>query len=179
MAKSLMSGKPGEASRAPGKPRQESDFAGGSLMSRFVLGSLALLLVTGCAADASGSANQAVRQTESELPAQRVYQLFTYTANEGRLPDLERRFRDHTSRLFEKHGMVNVGYWIPQDSPLSANTLIYILSYPTREAGEAGWAALRADPEWQVAREASEQNGPLVASSVSVFLDPTDFSRLK
>jgi hypothetical protein len=114
----------------------------------------------------------------AQAPA-RVFEMRTYTTHPGKLADLQRRFRDHTVRLFEKHGMTNIGYWVPQDSALSQNTLIYILAYPSREAATAAWAAFRADPEWVTARTASEANGPIVQGVVSVFMNPMDFSRIR
>lgn len=106
----------------------------------------------------------------------RVFELRTYHTNEGKLDDLLTRFRNHTARLFEKHGMTNVGYWVPREQP---NTLIYVLAYPNREAATRAWDAFRKDPEWVTARAASEANGPIVAKVVSVFMDPASFSALK
>lgn len=108
----------------------------------------------------------------------RVFEMRTYTTHEGKLNDLNRRFRDHTVQLFEKHGMDNIGYWIPQDST-SENTLIYLLGYPSREARDASWAAFREDPDWVKARAESEADGPIVRSVVSVFMDPTDYSPIR
>ena len=72
-----------------------------------------------------------------------VYELRTYTALEGKLPALLARFRDHTLKLFEKHGIENVGYWVPADPPDSQNKLIYILRHKSREAATASWAAFQ------------------------------------
>ena len=106
----------------------------------------------------------------------KVYELRTYTAAPGKLSDLESRFRDHTVRLFEKHGMTNVGYWVATDAPLSENTLLYVLEYDSRDAAQASWDAFRADPEWKEARAASERNGRLVSGVESVFMQATDYS---
>jgi DNA-directed RNA polymerase specialized sigma24 family protein len=57
-----------------------------------------------------------------------------------RLLGFGRRFRNHTTKLFEKHGMTNVAYWVPQDAPASQNTLIYVISHATREAAKKNWA---------------------------------------
>jgi len=108
----------------------------------------------------------------------RVYELRTYTCNEGKLPDLMTRFRDHTIRIFQKHGMESVGYWIPQDDR-SKNTLIYIISHASREAATQNWKDFGADPEWQKVNAESNANGRIVAKVESVFLTPTDFSKLK
>jgi len=109
----------------------------------------------------------------------RVYELRTYTSPEGKLTDLERRFRDHTIRIFKNHGMESIGYWTPQDAPESQNTLIYILAHPSREAAKKNWAEFQADPEWQKVNKDSNANGPILSKVVSVFLDPTDFSPMK
>ena len=109
----------------------------------------------------------------------RVFELRTYTTLPGKLPDLLARFRDHTTKLFEKHGMQNIGYWVPKDAPRSENTLIYLLAHSSREAAKKSWDAFRADPDWQKAAKASEANGKIVDKVESVFLDPTDFSKIK
>ena len=78
----------------------------------------------------------AVAAVAAVLPARaadtRVFEIRTYTTLEGKLPDLLKRFRDHTVKLFEKHGMVNIAYWVPQDEPRSKNTLIYVLAHRSR-----------------------------------------------
>lgn len=117
--------------------------------------------------------------SNNAVTVQPVFELRTYTTHAGRLDALIRRFRDHTTHLFERHGMVNVGYWVPQDSPLSANTLIYVLQHSSREAAVESWAAFRGDPEWQEAARASQEDGAIVDNVVSVFMDPTDFSAIR
>ena len=109
----------------------------------------------------------------------RVYELRTYIAKEGKLENVLARFRNHTTRLFSKHGMENIGYWVPADAPDSKNTLIYVVSHKSREAAQASWDAFRKDPEWLKAKGESEANGPIVEKVISVFLTPTDFSKLK
>jgi hypothetical protein len=104
----------------------------------------------------------------------RVYELRTYFANPGKLEALEARFRDHTVKLFEKHGMTNVGYWVPIENP--DNKLIYLLSFPSSKAKTESWKAFGADPEWQQARKESETQGSLVSHLESVTMQPTDYS---
>ncbi len=70
-----------------------------------------------------------------------VFELRTYTTHDGMLPALESRFRDHTMRIFEKHGMKNIGYWTPIDKP---NTLVYIIAHASREAADVSWQAFAA-----------------------------------
>ena len=109
----------------------------------------------------------------------RVYEMRTYTAQPGRLEDIVARFRDHTRPLLERHGMKNVGYWIPQDTTLAENTLVYLISHTDREQARANWRAFAGDPEWHSVRDRSEANGPIILRIESVFLDPTDFSPLR
>jgi hypothetical protein len=105
-----------------------------------------------------------------------VYELRIYHTYEGKLDDLLRRFRDHTTKLFEKHGIKNVAYWTPTDDPLKGKTLVYILAHPSREAATANWKAFGADPEWQSVKDKSEENGKLVEKIDSTFMVMTDFS---
>jgi hypothetical protein len=109
----------------------------------------------------------------------KVFELRTYTAPEGKLDDLVARFRNDTLRIFEKHGMENVGYWLPTDAPGSTNTLIYILAHDSRDAATKSWAAFRDDAEWKAVAERTQANGPIVSKVESVFLEATDFSPLK
>jgi NIPSNAP len=111
--------------------------------------------------------------------AGKVYELRTYTAPEGKLTNLQARFRDHTIRIFNKHSMKSVGYWVPQDTPNSQNTLIYILEHPSREAAKKNWADFQADPEWQKVSAESQKDGRIVSKVDSVFMDATDYSPIK
>ncbi len=111
--------------------------------------------------------------------SEQVFELRTYTTSPGRLDALHARFTDHTIELFERHGMTNIGYFVPQDAPLAANTLIYIVAHDSRDAAKASWAAFVADPEWQKAYEASISDGPIVDTIDSVFMDATDYSMMK
>jgi hypothetical protein len=105
-----------------------------------------------------------------------VYELRVYHTYEGKLDDLLRRFREHTTKLFERHGMKNVGYWTPTEEPLKGKTLIYILEHPSREAATTNWKAFRDDPEWKSVRDKSEENGKIVEKAESTFMVLTDFS---
>jgi len=109
----------------------------------------------------------------------KVYEMRTYTATEGKLDAVNARFRDHTVKLFEKHGMKSVGYWVPNEGPMAGSTLVYILEHPSREEARKNWAAFSADPEWQKAKAASEVNGRIVAKAESVFMTATDYSAIK
>lgn len=123
---------------------------------------------------------------------QGVFELRTYTTEAGRLDALNGRFRDHTIKLFEKHGMTNVTYWnLSADQKgaksglVPGNTLLYLLSHKSEAAAKASFDAFRADPLWVAAKEASEKKagGSLTAAQPagvkSEFLVPTDYSPVK
>jgi hypothetical protein len=107
-------------------------------------------------------------------PDTRVFEMRTYYAAPDKLDALHARFRDHTCQLFEKHGMTNIGYWIPIENP--DNKLIYVLAYPSRAARDTSWKEFAADPDWQTAQKASEVNGKLVTKVEQLFLTAADFS---
>jgi hypothetical protein len=118
-------------------------------------------------------------QDKPRAEQKRFFEMRTYTTYPGRLGALNKRFRDHTNRLFEKHGMTLIGFWTPADEPEKDNTLIYILAFPSREAREAAFKAFRDDPDWIAARDASEKDGKIVEKVESKFLTPTDYSKIK
>ena len=110
----------------------------------------------------------------------RCFELRTYVAAPGKLEELHARFRNHTMRIFKKHGMQVVGFWGPTDKEKgSENTLVYVLAFPSREAREAAWRAFRADPEWRAAATESEKNGRLTEKVDSVILMATDYAPVK
>jgi len=114
-----------------------------------------------------------------EADSNRVYELRIYHTLPGRLPALVKRFKDDTRRIFDQHGIHSVGYWVPQDAPLKDNTLIYIVSHPSREAANKNWKEFGDDPEWQKVAKASEADGKIVEKVDRTFMEPTDFSSLK
>ena len=119
------------------------------------------------------------RETTASAATSNVYEIRRYTAEPGKLEELQARFRNHTDAIFKKHNMKSVGYWAPMDEPLSKNTFIYILEFSSRDAAKKSWDDFRADPEWQKVQKESEANGKLVANVESIFANPTDFSKLK
>ena|ERR1700728_849205 len=108
----------------------------------------------------------------------RVFELRVYHAVPGKLPALESRFRDTTSKLLAKHDLKAVGYWVPEDAPASNNTFIYILAHPSREEAKKNWDATFADPAFQEMVK-SEQAEKLVDKVDVTYMRPTDFSAMK
>jgi hypothetical protein len=124
-----------------------------------------------------GASLQWVRAAPAQAP--RVFEIRTYHTLPGRLDALHKRFREHTMGIFQKHGMTNVAYWTPQDSPAKDNTLIYVISHASREQAQKNWDEFRNDPAWKAVAAASEADGKIVEKVDSVFVDATDYSPLK
>ncbi len=136
--------------------------------------SIAAVSCTSTKTSSSSSTAKIATPSASTIQQNPFYEMRTYYAAPGKLADLNARFRNNTMQIFAKHGMVNLGYWVPVENP--DNKLIYILSYPSREARDLSWKAFGADPEWQAVAKASEANGKLVAKVESVFMENTDYS---
>ena len=136
----------------------------GALFNRAMLLRILLLMLTLATALPSSAAEKDTR----------CFEMRTYFAAPGKLDDLLARFRDHTVKLFEKHGITNIGYWVPIEN--KDNKLVYVIAFPNREAREKSWRGFGADPDWQRALKASEEKGKLLTKAESVFLGATDFS---
>jgi hypothetical protein len=126
-----------------------------------------------------GLSGRALLAEKEKKVDNRVFELRIYHAAEGKMKALHARFRDHTNKLFKKHGMTIIGFWNPIDEKEKEKKLYYILAYPSKAAAEKSWEAFREDPDWVKAKKASEEDGALVDKIESVFLDPTDYSPIK
>lgn len=104
-----------------------------------------------------------------------VFELRIYHVLPGRMPAMLARFRDHTCALFEKHGMVNIAYWLPVEAK-DQDKLYYVVQHRSREAAKASWTAFVNDPAWHQVRDASEADGKIVSKVDSIYLTPTDYS---
>ena len=138
-----------------------------------------IVLFAAMAALAVGGLFMVKTSAAADEKKERVFELRTYTAAEGKLDALHARFRDHTNKLFTKHGMEMIGYWTPTDGEKAKNTLVYMLAFPSREAADKSWQEFRDDPEWKAAAAESEKNGKLVTKVERVFMKPTDYSPMK
>lgn len=115
---------------------------------------------------------------------ERLFEIRTYTANEGKLHHLDARFEDFTIRIFERHGMENIAYFHPMaDQDGAGQTLIYFLAHESEDSRKLGFDGFREDEEWKTARAASEERadgGLTIKGGVkSEFLIPTDFSPMR
>jgi hypothetical protein len=124
--------------------------------------------------------------TPTKAAEPRAFELRTYTCPDHyKQVSLQRRFREHTMKLFEKHGMQNIVYWVlDDDEPAFRQKLIYLLAHKSQDAAKESFSAFRKDPEWLAAKEASEKTagGSLTEKEkgvVSEFLEATEYSPLR
>lgn len=115
----------------------------------------------------------------SSAQNQKVFELRTYTATPGNLDKLHARFRNHTTRIFNKHGMDVVGYWSPTSEEESGDTLVYMLEHASQDAASASWSAFISDPEWSEVAAASNVDGQILGAIESKYLVATDYSPMK
>ena len=109
----------------------------------------------------------------------RVFELRTYYVLPGKMKAMNDRFRNHTNKLLEKHGMTLIGFWTPTDPKLADARLIHLVAHKSKEAAEKSWDNFRNDPDWKKAKEESEKGGAIVEKVEAVFLNPTDYSAIK
>lgn len=109
----------------------------------------------------------------------RIYELRTYTTNDGKLDDLHARFADHTNELFVRYNMTLIGYWTPAEGDTMNNTLTYLIGHESLDGAKKNWAGFVSDPDWKKAYAASKKDGALVKNIESTFLNPTDYSPLR
>lgn len=117
-----------------------------------------------------------IRSAQAE---EKCFELRTYYAAAGKFDALQTRFRDHTMKLFAKHGIKVVGFWTPSDGANKGKMLVYVCEYASKEARTAAWTAFRADPDWVKAKADSEVNGSLTEKVEETFMTATDYSPLK
>ncbi len=140
-----------------------------------LLAGLFLALFTGACLGGTPLQAEEPKQ-EAKAADSKVYELRIYTCHPGKLDALHRRFREHTLRIFGKHGMKNVIYLTPLDQE---ETLVYLITHESREAADKNWDAFRNDDEWKKVYEESHRDGPLVKKVERQFLKATDYSPLK
>jgi len=107
-----------------------------------------------------------------------LHELRIYRCAPGRLPALNKRFETKTLKLWEKHGIRQVGFWTVAIGATN-HDLYYMLEWASLAEREQKWNTFMSDPEWIAARADSEKDGPILAHTTSYILQPTAYSKLK
>lgn len=111
--------------------------------------------------------------------SEKVFELRIYKATPGNLDNLHARFRNHTTRIFRKHGMEVVGYWSPTSEEERADTLVYMLEHADQDTATASWQAFIEDPEWAEVAAASNANGQILGGIEAKYMVATDYSPMQ
>ena len=120
----------------------------------------------------------------ASLAGERVFELRTFTVSSGNLDALNARFRDHTVKLFEKHGMTNIGYWNLMKDKVGADSMLtYLLAHQSQASAKENFGRFASDEAWVAARKGSEERagGPLTIKGgvKSVFMKAIDYSPIR
>ena len=107
-----------------------------------------------------------------------IYEFRTYVAAPGKMEALLARFRDHTDRFFDKHGIRSIGYWT-SNAEGEENQLMYLLAFDNEQQRGRAWAAFLADPERRAIFDVSDKEGKLVSNLTTRVMTPTAFSKLR
>ncbi|MED5411737.1 MAG: NIPSNAP family protein [Pseudomonadota bacterium] len=110
---------------------------------------------------------------------EKVFELRTYKATPGNLDNLHARFRDHTTRIFRKHGMEVIGYWSPTSEEEREDTLVYLLGHDNQAAADQSWQDFIADPEWARVAEESNRDGQILGGIERKYMVATDYSPMR
>jgi hypothetical protein len=106
--------------------------------------------------------------------------LRTYTQLPGRNPAILSRFKNHTLKLFKKHGIKSVAYFTTiEKDPNVQSQLIYMVSHPSESAAKTAWEAFVNDPQWKQVSEDSQKDGKIIEKLESIFMSPTSFSTIR
>jgi hypothetical protein len=108
----------------------------------------------------------------------RLFELRIYHDLPGKLPVMEERFREKTSKILARHDLKVVGYWATADGSASENSFIFMLAHQSREDAKKNWEAVRSDPEFQEIEKA-EQTEKTLEKAELIYMRPTDFSPMK
>ena len=147
---------------------------------RTKIAALSFILVSMSGVRAQGPTPAEPAPSPSLKTGGRLYELRTYYANPGKLEDVHKRFRDHTMRIFAKHGMKVENFWGPvYKKDGSENKLVYLMSFKDRAERDAKWKEFASDPEWQKVSKESDMNGKILEKTESIFLYETDYAPAK
>lgn len=131
-----------------------------------------LLLIAFCIGFLAGQGAPLAAQAKN-----RVFELRIVTMeNKAKLTEVLRRYREGQVKLWEKHGMKPIGFWVPTELPRSENTVIFIHSHASRQAADESRAKFNEDPEWKAFPKPVDLGQVKIES---FFMAPADFSPIQ
>ncbi len=108
----------------------------------------------------------------------RLFELRIYHDLPGKLPVMESRFREKTSRILVRHNLQVVGYWVTADRSASENSFVFLLAHQSGEEAKKNWDSVLQDPEFREIEKAEQAEKTLEKADM-IYMRPTDFSAMK
>ena len=90
----------------------------------------------------------------------------------GRMDAINRRFTDHTLRIFKKHGIKVTDFYVDGEGQ---NRLYYVCEFENIEAKVSAWKSFVNDPEWIEVAAQSEKDGEIVEKIDSFIMDKAPY----
>lgn len=100
-----------------------------------------------------------------------MYELRTYTGVPGRVPRIIEGLRANARSLFVRYGFRPLAFWETSDRTTEGRAVVYLLEWRDVAEQQAGWAALKADPEWQAFLAETQRRGAAIAKVTTINLD--------
>jgi len=126
------------------------------------------------------SGQEGIKEKTEAKAMGKAFELRVYHTHPDRMPALEKRFKDHTIKLLEKHGMKLVGFWKPVPAGEGGDTvLVYLVEHASREAADKSWDTFRKDADWMKVRADSEKDGPIVKKVDVQWWGATPYSAIR
>ena len=107
------------------------------------------------------------------------YELRIYKAQPGKRDALAARFASRTAATYARHGITNVGYFIPEQSDKelgidAEDTFIYIRGYPSKAERDKRLTAAHDDPEFAevVLKQERDPNARLIIKAHNIDMTP-------
>jgi hypothetical protein len=118
-----------------------------------------------------------VRNETVHADNNRLFELRIYHDLPGKLPVMESRFRDKTSKILARHNLRVLGYWVTADASAAENSFIFLLAHQSPEEAKKNWEAVRLDPEFQEIANSEKVEKTLDKAEI-IYMSPTDFSAI-
>lgn len=100
-----------------------------------------------------------------------MYELRTYTGVPGRVPQIIEGLRANACSLFVRYGFRPLAFWETSDRAAEERSVVYLLEWRDVAEQQAGWAALKADPDWHAFLAETQRRGAAIARVTTVNLD--------
>ncbi len=116
--------------------------------------------------------------TTSKTP--RGFDLRIYSVLPGKLDAFRDRWRDHAVRIYERHGLHSIGWWVAEKTDAQGNDrFIVLLAGGSFDTIQKSISEFHKDVEWQGIEKETEKDGKLRSGVEAFKMKAADFSPIK